>query len=108
VASNTVSPIFDFSEAFKPWLEIWQKRLSDDTQSASERQAAMYATNPAFIPRNHLVEEALEAAAIDEDFSPFHRLVERLSNPFEFDSADARLAAPPQPEQIVQQTFCGT
>jgi uncharacterized protein YdiU (UPF0061 family) len=108
VASNTVSPIFDFSEAFKPWLENWQKRLSDDTQSASERQAAMYATNPAFIPRNHLVEEALEAAAIDEDFSPFHRLVERLSNPFEFDSADARLATPPQSEQIVQQTFCGT
>jgi uncharacterized protein YdiU (UPF0061 family) len=108
ISSNTVSPIFDFSDAFKPWLENWQKRLANDTQNASQRQAAMFAINPAFIPRNHLVEAAIEAAANDGDFSPFHSLVERLSKPFEYDSADAVLATPPQAEQVVQQTFCGT
>ncbi|NOR21051.1 MAG: YdiU family protein [Xanthomonadales bacterium] len=106
--SNTVSPIFDFPDAFKPWLKDWRKRLSADARSDSERQIAMYSANPAFIPRNHLVEEAIEAAAVDEDFTPFHSLVDRLSNPFEFASTDARLATPPQAGQVVQQTFCGT
>ena len=61
-----------------------------------------------FIARNHLVEEAIEAAANEQNFAPFNQLIERLSRPFVFDSADARLATPPQPEQVVQQTFCGT
>jgi len=106
--SDSISPIFDFTDAFKPWLENWQKRLSSEPQSTSKRQAAMFAINPAFIPRNHLVEEVIEAAANDADFSPFHRLVDRLSRPFEYDSVDAIFATPPQANQIVQQTFCGT
>jgi len=108
VKSKTVSPIFDFSDAFLPWLHKWQKRLADEPKTNSERQTSMFAVNPAFIARNHLVEEALEAAAIDGDFAPFHRLVERLAKPYDFDSCDAHMATPPQAEQVVQQTFCGT
>ena len=108
VTSNTVSPIFDFSDAFQPWLRKWQKRLATETTNSSERQASMFAVNPAFIARNHLVEEAIEAAANEENFAPFNKLLERLSKPFEFASCDARLATPPQADQIVQQTFCGT
>ena len=108
ISWNTVSPIFDFSDAFQPWLERWQERLASDTQNASQRQAQMFAINPAFIPRNHLVEAVIEAAANNADFSPFHKLVDRLCKPFEFASADAILATPPQAGQVVQQTFCGT
>ena len=68
----------------------------------------MLRTNPVFIPRNHLVEEAIRAAEDDGDFQPFHALLERLAEPFEFDSRDARYALPPRPEQVVRQTFCGT
>ena len=68
----------------------------------------MYAVNPAHIPRNHLLEEAIDAASRQEDFEPFHTLVDILAQPFEFDSANARYAIPPRPEQIVRQTFCGT
>jgi len=107
-SSAGVNSVFEFPEAFAPWLERWQKRLTDDPQLADERQADMYALNPAFIPRNHLVEEAIEAAAVDDNFEPFNTLVDVLAQPFEFKESLARFATPPRPEQVVRQTFCGT
>ena len=68
----------------------------------------MRAANPAFIPRNHLVEEAISAAVSKEDFSPFESLLTVLSMPYEDQPAFARYADPPRPEQVVHQTFCGT
>ena len=72
------------------------------------RRSAMRAVNPAYIPRNHLVEAALNAAVSREDFAPFEQLLEVLSRPFEERSGYERYAAPPAPEERVQQTFCGT
>ena len=68
----------------------------------------MYTANPVFIPRNHLVEEALQAAAGEGDFGPFNTLVDVLARPFTYDPELARFATPPRPEQVVTQTFCGT
>ena len=68
----------------------------------------MYRANPVFIPRNHLVQAAISAAQEDGDFTVFHRLVDRLENPFDYNDADSDLAVPPKPEQVVRQTFCGT
>lgn len=73
-----------------------------------ELQDAMYAANPAFVPRNHLVQAAIRAAEEDGDFSPFHRLVERLANPWTYCGSDADLARPPRPDEMVRRTFCGT
>ena len=105
---NGISSIFELPETFAPWLDRWRKRLSDEAQDASGRQAAMYALNPAYIARNHLVEEVIDAAINQQDFEPFHTLVEMLAQPFEFSDAHTRYAIPPRPEQIVRQTFCGT
>lgn len=105
---GSVSSVFELPGAFTPWLERWQKRLADEPQQAGERQAGMYSCNPALIPRNHLVEEAIDAAAIEDDFEPFHNLVDVLAQPFEFKDSLARFAIPPRPEQVVKQTFCGT
>jgi uncharacterized protein YdiU (UPF0061 family) len=107
-AAGGVSSIFELPESFNPWLERWRKRLSNEPRDADQRQAAMYMVNPAYIPRNHLVEEAISTAEKQQDFTPFHKLVDVLANPFEFDSAHARYATPPRPEQVVAQTFCGT
>ena len=71
-------------------------------------QAEMYQANPVFIPRNHLVEEAIEAAETQQNFVPFHELVDILAQPFEYQEMLARFATPPRPEQVVRQTFCGT
>ena len=105
---ETVGELFEFSDAFVPWLARWRKRLSGDSGSPEQRQAGMYAANPVFIPRNHLVEEALNAATEEGDYAPFNTLVDVLSQPFRFKQELIRFATPPRPEQEVRQTFCGT
>ena len=67
----------------------------------------MEAVNPALIPRNHRIEEAI-AAAIYGDFSFFHRLVEAIAHPYAEDPETADLRLPPKPEERVTRTFCGT
>jgi len=104
---SDVETLFDFPETFTDWISRWQSRCSKESISAEARHLQMMATNPAFIPRNHLVEEAIQLA-YSGDFSLFHRLNKRLAKPFEYDPTDHILATPPKPEQIVQQTFCGT
>jgi uncharacterized protein YdiU (UPF0061 family) len=106
--SGDISSVFELPESFAPWLEQWQQRLLNDPQENSTRQSAMYSINPVFIPRNHLVEEAIEAASNEQDFEPFHKLIDILAQPFDFNEAQARYALPPRPEQVVRQTFCGT
>ena len=107
VGAGDIEPLFDFNESFEPWLERWRQRCALESIDDSERHAQMMATNPALIPRNHLVEAAIEAAYAG-DFAPFHALTERLARPFEYSAEDEPLALPPRPEQVVQQTFCGT
>jgi serine/tyrosine/threonine adenylyltransferase len=60
------------------------------------------------IPRNHLVEEALEAAIARDDYGPFDRLHAALARPYEDDPKAAGLAAPPPPSEVPYRTFCGT
>ena len=68
----------------------------------------MQNVNPAFIPRNHRVEQALDAAIEFEDFSPFADLLTVLSRPYEDQAAFADCANPPQTDERVFRTFCGT
>jgi uncharacterized protein YdiU (UPF0061 family) len=107
-SNNGVGSVFELPGSFSPWLERWQRRLLRDPQDADKRQIRMYTANPVFIARNHLVEEAIDAAVKRQDYGPFHTLVDVLAKPFEFDEAFARYAKPPRPEQVVSQTFCGT
>jgi len=103
-----VDSLIKLPEAFDPWLKRWQQGLANDPQDSATRQASMYAVNPVFIPRNHLVEEAIDAATRQNDFEPFNTLVDVLSQPGVFDKDKARYAIPPSPDQVVSQTFCGT
>jgi uncharacterized protein YdiU (UPF0061 family) len=82
--------------------------MASDTIDPDARSAGMRAVNPAYIPRNHLVEAALDAAVTRQDFAPFEQLLEVVSRPFEERAGCERYAAPPAPEERVQQTFCGT
>jgi uncharacterized protein YdiU (UPF0061 family) len=94
--------------SFDDWEAKWRQRLAEEQGGPIERANAMRAVNPAFIPRNHLVEEAIEAAMNDGDFLPFESLLTVLSRPYEDQPGFSRYAAPPQPDQVVHQTFCGT
>jgi uncharacterized protein YdiU (UPF0061 family) len=105
---GTIGELFEFAPAFEPWLARWRDRLATETTSSGQRQKTMYRANPVFIPRNHLVEEALQAAVQHGELAPFNNLADILARPFDYDPALARFAMPPRPEQVVHQTFCGT
>jgi uncharacterized protein YdiU (UPF0061 family) len=90
------------------WLAQWRERLSRDRQSDGERAAAMRSVNPAFIPRNHRVEQAIEAAVENGDFSLFEALLRVLANPYDDQPDFAPYSEPPKPHERVLATFCGT
>jgi serine/tyrosine/threonine adenylyltransferase len=100
--------LFDTPLAFFDWAERWRARLAVETTTPSERAELMRTANPAFIPRNHRIEEAIQAAEREGDFQPFHTLVEVLANPFDDQPTHASLRQPPKPEEEVRATFCGT
>jgi serine/tyrosine/threonine adenylyltransferase len=94
--------------ALSDWLPRWRARLSRDPQSPAERAEAMRAVNPAVIPRNHRVEEALAAAVDNDDLGPFERLFAALQRPFDEAADDSPYAAPPAAPDPAYRTFCGT
>jgi protein adenylyltransferase len=94
--------------AFDEWAARWRVRLAQEGGETTERRSAMRAANPAFIPRNHLVEEAIVAAVNDGDFSAFETLLSVVSAPYDDHPAFRRYADPPRPDQVVRETFCGT
>jgi uncharacterized protein YdiU (UPF0061 family) len=100
--------LFDKPEAFDEWATRWRQRLSLEIQGDSERQEQMQRVNPVYIPRNHQVEAAIRAAEDEGDFSVFHALHEVLQQPFTEQAGKESYMQPPQPEEVVEVTFCGT
>jgi uncharacterized protein YdiU (UPF0061 family) len=103
-----VRQLFTEPAAYDEWAVRWRQRLGEEPQDAATRRTAMSSVNPAFIPRNHRVEAVIDAAVNRDDFAPFEELLTVLSKPYEDQPAFARYADPPEPEQRVLQTFCGT
>ena len=97
--------LFTDPAAFDAWAVGWRARLADEAPDAA---ALIRATNPLFIPRNHLVEEALSAATQREDYAPFEALLAVLARPFEEQPGQERYTLPAQAEERVTATFCGT
>jgi uncharacterized protein YdiU (UPF0061 family) len=89
--------------AFDAWEAGWRARLAQER----EPEAVMRAANPSVIPRNHRVEQMIEAA-VAGDLAPFERLMDVLSAPFEDRPDAADLRRPPAASEIVRATFCGT
>ena len=95
------------TDAFQTWYARWQTRLQHNSARSEQAIALMQRTNPAVIPRNHLVEQSLEAA-YDHDFTPFHELLAALKTPYDDPHHTGKYQRPPSPEERVYQTFCGT
>jgi uncharacterized protein YdiU (UPF0061 family) len=93
---------------YDDWAAEWRERLNEEPADGQERAAAMRSVNPVFIPRNHLVEAALDAASRRQDFQPFEELLDAISRPYEERPGFERYAIPARPEESVLQTFCGT
>lgn len=100
-----VRALFNDPAAFDAWAVEWRKQLAADPRP---RRVDMEAVNPAFIPRNHRVEEAIRAAVDEGNFQPFEALLAVLTHPYKDQSEFAAYGDPPRPDQIVRETFCGT
>jgi serine/tyrosine/threonine adenylyltransferase len=93
---------------FDAWLPQWQARLADEPQSSEERALAMNAANPLYIPRNHMVEAALDAASKHGTLEPFEAMLEVVRNPY-VERAGWSAYARGAPEDFGPYvTFCGT
>jgi uncharacterized protein YdiU (UPF0061 family) len=91
------------------WLPLWLARLTMEKRTAAEVVADMRLVNPYLIPRNHLVEEALESASLDNDLIPFDQLLEALSDPYTERESVWLYAQPASFAQTASyRTFCGT
>ncbi len=93
---------------FKEWHNKWQARLQRQDQSEEEIFELMKNSNPALIPRNHRVEEALSAADENDDYSVMDSLLKALSKPFAHWDSQAVYAQLPPASACKYKTFCGT
>jgi uncharacterized protein YdiU (UPF0061 family) len=103
-----VRELFDNAQAYDSWAGRWRSRLAEEPESGGERAAMMRKANPAYIPRNHLVEAMISAAVERQDFQPFEALLSVVSHPYEDKPGLERYATPARPEECVTATFCGT
>jgi protein adenylyltransferase len=103
-----IASLFSEPGALNEWLHAWRRRIAREDAAPGARAAAMRLANPAFIPRNHRIAEAIEAAVRREDFEPFEELVQVLARPYDDQPEFVHLADPPRPEERVLETFCGT
>ncbi len=90
------------------WFERWQARLKRQPEPWESARRLMNSRNPAVIPRNHRVEEALEAAVARGDFTVMEKLLGVLSRPFEDPPEEAGYHLPAPPSTEPYRTFCGT
>jgi uncharacterized protein YdiU (UPF0061 family) len=100
--------LFAPSSGIADWLRRWRGRLASEPQNAAERAANMRCVNPAFIPRNHRVEAALESASTHGDLGLFNQLLKIIEHPYDDQPGCGEFEQPPAPGERVLRTFCGT
>jgi uncharacterized protein YdiU (UPF0061 family) len=103
-----VRALFTDPGAYDGWAAQWRDRLKEEQADSQELAAAMRRVNPEVIPRNHLVEAALNAATWRQDFLPFEELLDAVTHPYEQRPGLERYSLPARPEERVLETFCGT
>ncbi|HEX4377391.1 MAG TPA: YdiU family protein [Steroidobacteraceae bacterium] len=90
------------------WLGRWKARQANDAGQACDRASRMRQANPAFIPRNHRVQQVITAAVERDDLSMFAEMLGVLSRPYDDQAAHESYTLTPRPDERVLRTFCGT
>ena len=100
--------LFDDPKSFDTWQSKWLKRIDTESATTEARTTAMNAVNPLYIPRNHKVEEALQAAEENSDYEPFERLMTVLAQPYKKREGLDDYAVPAPIDSGPYRTYCGT
>jgi len=95
-------------EEFDKWYKRWQERLMRQEESEIFSRELMERSNPAVIPRNHRVEEALEAAVNQGDYSVMELLLDALSKPYDHSRKLNYYTTSPETSTCPYRTYCGT
>lgn len=108
-SDNSIAHLFEFPDAMSAWLEQWRTRLHEGPEPQN-RAETMRNNNPVIIPRNHLIEKAINDANEQNSLVLFNELVDAMEQPFVYSRAKLpdRLLSPPLSEEVVSRTFCGT
>jgi uncharacterized protein YdiU (UPF0061 family) len=96
------------TKKLQDWYNAWIKRISRQEESIESIKELMRKNNPAVIPRNHRVEEALEAAVDHGDYSVMERLLNVLKNPYAYSLEQKEYEKLPEKASCPYRTFCGT
>lgn len=91
-----------------PWLAQWRLRLAGEAGDRDDVIARMRSANPQVIPRNHLVEAALDDAVDRNNFAAFDALLAAVRDPWRLRAPDDVFVQPPPRESAPHVTFCGT
>lgn len=102
-----LEPFGELQALMITWLDSWRTRQSKESTTTTDRQALMQNSNPAYIPRNHRVEQVIQAA-LQNDYVPMEELITVLANPYREQPGCEAFAEPPAESEVVQATFCGT
>jgi uncharacterized protein YdiU (UPF0061 family) len=108
VNTEELAQTFSGDSLWSDWLASWLQRLGEEPRAPRDTVKAMRDVNPLFIPRNHLVEQAIYLAVDKNDFSEVETLLKLTASPYSDDPAFSKYSEPPRPEERVFQTFCGT
>jgi len=101
----TTGSILDYApnaDGLSDWVKRWEHRIAD-----TDASALMRSKNPWIIPRNHQVERAIEAA-VNNDFTVMHRMLEAVNQPFDVRDEYHEFSVAPEVSEEVTVTFCGT
>jgi uncharacterized protein YdiU (UPF0061 family) len=106
---TSLTRLFTSLDPVQGWLDRWQQRVTRQSADLTDVARTMRAANPLYIPRNHLVEEALSAATSEGDLSYFEQLLQVITRPYEHQPDQDRYAQPaPRSFTACYKTFCGT
>ena len=98
---------FNDREEIDVWLIDWQNQLKEEHKDIASLAEQLDSINPAFIPRNHILQEVIEGA-YENDFTKFYEMIEIIKNPFVANKETSSYMTAPLEEQKISKTFSGT
>ncbi|CAB0150164.1 hypothetical protein PSI9734_00731 [Pseudidiomarina piscicola] len=100
--------LFQQHQDWQDWYQRWRQALAQQHPTAADASVALNSVNPAYIPRNHLIEAAISEATNDGSLELFNRLQHLWQSPFVEQPEASEFMRPANQEQQVKRTFCGT
>ena len=105
---KSIKNLFKNDIAFDNWMTLWKERITQESISDENIASSMNAVNPIYIPRNHKVEKAIDAAVLDNNIDPFLKLHDILKSPYEEIKEFHEYEKPAKNSLAGYKTFCGT